>query len=85
MAVTAPALPAHSNQKNRSRRERLSTPPTFVAGPELAGKRVVLIDDVLTTGITAEYAARAITQQGGVVVGAVVVAATPAQAGQVSM
>jgi predicted amidophosphoribosyltransferase len=38
---------------------------------------VVLIDDVVTTGITLEYAARQIERAGGSVVGCVVIAATP--------
>jgi len=73
----ASRISAVSTQKNRSRRERLASPPTFVGGEQLAGRRVVLIDDVLTTGTSLESAARAISRSGGVVVGAVVVAATP--------
>jgi len=69
-----------SDQKNRSRRERLSTPTPFAGGIDLTGRRVLLIDDVLTTGISLEHAARAIALRGGVVVGGVVVAATPSRA-----
>jgi orotate phosphoribosyltransferase len=46
---------------------------------------VLLIDDVLTTGISLEYAARAIASRGGVVIGGVVVAATPPRAQKISM
>jgi orotate phosphoribosyltransferase len=74
-----------SSQKSRTRRERLSSPPTFVGGWQLAGRRVLLVDDVLTTGISLEYAARAIALSGGVVVGGVVVAATPPRAQKISM
>ena len=77
-------LPA-SSQKNRSRRERLTTPPLFVGGADLTGQRVLLVDDVLTTGITLEYAARVIESCGGVIVGGVVVAATPPQGQKISM
>jgi predicted amidophosphoribosyltransferase len=83
--VPRPQKVSTSNQKNRTRRERLSTPPTFVGGVELTGRRVLLIDDVLTTGISLEYAARAIESVGGVVVGGVVVAATPPRAQKISM
>jgi predicted amidophosphoribosyltransferase len=64
-------------QKTKSRRDRLNLPPRFVGSVDLRGHRVLLVDDVLTTGISLEYAARAITLCGGVVVGGAVVAATP--------
>jgi orotate phosphoribosyltransferase len=49
------------------------------------GQRIVLVDDVLTTGISLEYAARAIAERGGVVVGGVVIAATPPRSQKLSM
>jgi len=85
LPLPAPRMVSTSNQKNRTLRERLSSPPTLVGGAELTGRRVLLIDDVLTTGISLEYAARAIASRGGVVIGGVVVAATPPRAQKISM
>ena len=79
------ALTTSSSQKTRSRRDRLETPPTFVGGADLHGQRILLVDDVLTTGISLEYAARAVAQRGGVVVGGVVIAATPPRNQKLSM
>lgn len=64
-------------QKGKTRRDRLHHPPHFVASSELAGLRVVLVDDVVTTGVSLEWAARAVEAAGGVVVGGAVLAATP--------
>ena len=72
-------VPPPTSQKTRSRRERLDTPAGFLASESLSGVRVVLVDDVVTTGITLEHAARAVREAGGVVVGAVAVASTPAR------
>lgn len=43
----------------------------------LAGSRVVLVDDIVTTGATLSEAARAVRQAGGFVIGAAVLAYTP--------
>ena len=49
----------------------------FVATSEIAGRRVALVDDVMTTGATLRDAARALRQAGAVEVCAWVVARTP--------
>lgn len=50
-------------QTGRSRVERLSG-PTFVARPELAGERVLVVDDVVTTGATLRSARVALAERG---------------------
>ena len=42
---------------------------SMVAGPSVNGKRVILVDDVVTTGATLLEATRAVTSAGGEVVG----------------
>lgn len=44
---------------------------------DLSGRRLTLVDDVLTTGATLLDAARAVREAGGEVIGAVTLAATP--------
>ncbi|MED4971624.1 ComF family protein [Geobacillus kaustophilus NBRC 102445] len=53
-------------QSKKSRRERLKTDnPFFLADhPPLDGKRIVLIDDIYTTGITIRHAARVLLEAG---------------------
>jgi predicted amidophosphoribosyltransferase len=72
-------VPESDAQKTRTRRQRLDAPVNMVASNALSGRLIVLVDDVITTGITLEHAARAVRDAGGVVVGAVAVASTPSR------
>jgi ComF family protein len=64
---------------DRSRRVRGSMRTTRGArGRSLRGRQCIIVDDVLTTGATLAEAARAIHEAGGIVRGAVVLAATRA-------
>jgi predicted amidophosphoribosyltransferase len=63
-------------QTGRSRAERLSG-PQFVARPLAPARRVLLVDDVVTTGATLRAAAAALQQAGAALVVPVAVAATP--------
>ena len=49
-------------------------------GTDLTGKRILLVDDVCTTGATAREALRALSEAGAVSVGVLVAARTPDQA-----
>jgi ComF family protein len=65
------------------RRERMrSMRDAFVASPALRGKRVAIVDDVLTTGATLGAAARAARRAGAEVVAGWVVARTLGPASQ---
>jgi predicted amidophosphoribosyltransferase len=52
--------------------------PVFTAAPNVAGQRVLVVDDVVTTGSTLRSAARALEQAGAVEVRKAAVATTPA-------
>jgi predicted amidophosphoribosyltransferase len=53
---------------------------SMTAHPRLAGRTVLLLDDVVTTGSTLAEAARAVRAAGGTVRGAATITATPAHA-----
>jgi predicted amidophosphoribosyltransferase len=64
-------------QTGRSRVERLHG-PEFVARPGLGGRRVIVVDDVVTTGATLRAAAAALRHAGVVEPRLYAVASTPA-------
>jgi len=63
-------------QTGRSRRERL-VGPRFRVHPRAAGRGVLVVDDVVTTGATLDSAARSLRRGGATAVVLAAVAATP--------
>ncbi len=66
-----------ADQRGLGREARRDNVAGSLRADGVAGARVVIVDDVVTTGATLDEAARAVRAAGGVVAGAVVVAATP--------
>ncbi|MDD4731208.1 MAG: ComF family protein [Desulfovibrio sp.] len=64
--------PPQSTLKGRERRTNLRG--AFAASPEVGGRRVLLVDDVCTTGATLHECARALRQGGAVAVDVLVLA-----------
>ncbi|MDQ0030216.1 ComF family protein [Arthrobacter bambusae] len=85
-SIPGPVVISESGQKGlgrgeRARRVRGSMTVRLLRKRSLEGKACVIVDDVLTTGATLAEAARAVSAAGGVVCGAVVLAAIRPPAG----
>jgi len=66
------------SQKSLSAEQRvMNVRGAFVATRSFAGIRVIIVDDVLTTGATIDEAARAISAAGGTVIAAATIGFTP--------
>lgn len=77
----APAL-----QKSRTLAERLAADaPRWRVSPRVRGQRVVLVDDVVTSGATLRAAVLALREAGAEVAGCAAIAATPRRVGTSSI
>ena len=66
-----------ADQRSLGRDDRSRNVAGSLRARDAAGLRVLIVDDVVTTGATLQEAARALRAAGAVVVGAATVAATP--------
>ena len=72
---------AASDQRTLGRADRERNVAGGMAARDVAGRAVIVLDDVVTTGATLREAARALTDAGARVVGAATVASTPLRRG----
>lgn len=80
------ARDAGGQQKSRTLEQRRTIDEhRWVASPRVRGRRVVLIDDVVTSGSTLRAAARALDEAGAEVVGCAAIAATARRVGTSSI
>ncbi len=70
-----------ADQRSLGREDRLRNVEGTVAARGADGRRVLLVDDVVTTGATLTEAARAVRVAGGIVLGAITVASTSRRSG----
>ena len=68
---------AGADQRGLGRAQRLENVRGGMLAHSVAGRRVVIVDDVVTTGATLLEAARALRAGGALVVGAATIASTP--------
>ena len=91
--VVTPALRAARGgaapQKSRGLAERLAVAataaPRWRVSPRVCGRRVVLVDDVVTSGATLRAAVLALSEAGAEVAGCAAIAATPRRVGASSI
>ncbi len=69
------------DQRGLDQRQRRRNVSGSLRARDAAGRRVIILDDVVTTGATLGEAARALRAAGAIVVGAVTIAATPRRRG----